>query len=192
MLLLLLLLLNEVWQAKVTRFMQPPSVLLLCVLTSSASSSQPQSTHQALLGNHLHNTTHKHTKRRNNNQTKKSDTAKHCFVCAPKTLQTQQPSRNRVVVAKHAQDSGTTICLVQKAHDHKQKKRDCSTQCSQVVSNPGTDRARRDFTSLIRREVVLSSWCGRNQTNKQSKPANQTQPSLTTKQNSWQHTRLMG
>ena len=45
----------------------------------------------------------------------------------------------------------------------KKKKKDYSTQSSQVVSNPSTNRARRGLTSLIGREVVLSSWYGRNQ-----------------------------
>ena len=44
----------------------------------------------------------------------------------------------------------------------KKKKKDYSTQSSQVVSNPSTNRARRGLTSLIGREVVLSSWYGRN------------------------------
>ena len=41
-------------------------------------------------------------------------------------------------------------------------KRDYDTWCSQVVSNPSTNQALRGLTSLIRREVVLSSWYGRN------------------------------
>ena len=44
----------------------------------------------------------------------------------------------------------------------KKRKRDYDTWCSQVVSNPSTNQARRGLTSLIRREVVLSSWYGRN------------------------------
>ena len=44
----------------------------------------------------------------------------------------------------------------------KKRKRDYDTWCSQVVSNPSTHQARRGFTSLIRREVVFSSWYGRN------------------------------
>ena len=44
----------------------------------------------------------------------------------------------------------------------KKRKRDYDTWCSQVVSNPSTNQARTGFTSLIRREVVLSSWYGRN------------------------------
>ena len=44
----------------------------------------------------------------------------------------------------------------------KREKRDYDTWCSQVVSNPSTNQARRGLTSLIRREVVLSSWYGRN------------------------------
>ena len=43
-----------------------------------------------------------------------------------------------------------------------EEKRDYNTWCSQVVSNPSTNQARRGLTSLIRREVVLSSWYGRN------------------------------
>ena len=42
------------------------------------------------------------------------------------------------------------------------KKRDYDTWCSQVVSNPSTNQALKGLTSLIRREVVLSSWYGRN------------------------------
>ena len=45
----------------------------------------------------------------------------------------------------------------------KTKKRGCSTWCSQVVANPSTGQAQTDLTSLIRREVVLSSWYARNQ-----------------------------
>ena len=44
----------------------------------------------------------------------------------------------------------------------KRRKRDYDTWCSQVVSNPSTNQARTGLTSLIRREVVLSSWYGRN------------------------------
>ena len=44
----------------------------------------------------------------------------------------------------------------------KSGKRDYDTWCSQVVSNPSTNQAQRGLTSLIRREVVLSSWYGRN------------------------------
>ena len=44
----------------------------------------------------------------------------------------------------------------------REEKRDYDTWCSQVVSNPSTNQARRGLTSLIRREVVLSSWYGRN------------------------------
>ena len=44
----------------------------------------------------------------------------------------------------------------------KKRKRDYDTWCSQVVSNPSTNQARTGLTSLIRREVVLSSWYGRN------------------------------
>ena len=45
----------------------------------------------------------------------------------------------------------------------KKEKKDYDTQSSQAVSNPSTIWARRGLTSLIRREVVFSSWCGRNQ-----------------------------
>ena len=44
----------------------------------------------------------------------------------------------------------------------KKRKRDYDTWCSQVVSNPSTNQAQTGLTSLIRREVVLSSWYGRN------------------------------
>ena len=44
----------------------------------------------------------------------------------------------------------------------KRQEKDYDTWCSQVVSNPSTNQARRGLTSLIRREVVLSSWYGRN------------------------------
>ena len=49
-----------------------------------------------------------------------------------------------------------------KKREGKKRKRDYDTWCSQVVSNPSTNQARRGLTSLIRREVVLSSWYGRN------------------------------
>lgn len=45
----------------------------------------------------------------------------------------------------------------------KDNKKDCDTRCSRVISNPSTNRARRGLTSLIGREVVFSSWYGRNQ-----------------------------
>ena len=60
--------------------------------------------------------------------------------------------------------------LVSKTQTHTQNRRwkrkrgqkDYDTWCSQVVSNPSTNQARKGLTSLIRREVVLSSWYGRN------------------------------
>ena len=36
------------------------------------------------------------------------------------------------------------------------------TRCSQAVTHPSTDRARRCLTSVIRREPVFSTWYGRN------------------------------
>ena len=42
------------------------------------------------------------------------------------------------------------------------REKDYNTWCSQVVSNPCPNQAQTGFTSLIRREVVLSSWYGRN------------------------------
>ena len=54
------------------------------------------------------------------------------------------------------------VCVCDKKK-RRRKKKDYSTQSSQVVSNPSTNRARRGLTSLIGREVVLSSWYGRNQ-----------------------------
>ena len=35
------------------------------------------------------------------------------------------------------------------------------TRCSQAVTHPSTDRARRCLTSVIRREPVFSTWYGR-------------------------------
>ena len=57
-----------------------------------------------------------------------------------------------------------TRAHTEKKEEGKKKaaKKDYDTWCSQVVSNPSTNQARRGLTSLIRREVVLSSWCGRN------------------------------
>ena len=59
------------------------------------------------------------------------------------------------------------LALIEQQERAKKKKRkniekDYDTWCSQVVSNPSTNQARRGLTSLIRREVVLSSWYGRN------------------------------
>ena len=54
--------------------------------------------------------------------------------------------------------SSVAVWVTQK----KKGKKDYDTWCSQVVSNPSTNQARRGLTSLIRREVVLSSWYGRN------------------------------
>ncbi|ESO98700.1 hypothetical protein LOTGIDRAFT_114089, partial [Lottia gigantea] len=36
-----------------------------------------------------------------------------------------------------------------------------STRCSQAVTHPSTNRARRWLTSVIGRELVLSTWFGR-------------------------------
>ncbi|ESO83576.1 hypothetical protein LOTGIDRAFT_148386, partial [Lottia gigantea] len=36
-----------------------------------------------------------------------------------------------------------------------------STRCSQAVTHPSTNRARRCLTSVIGRELVLSTWYGR-------------------------------
>ena len=57
------------------------------------------------------------------------------------------------------------VCVIKIKQERmkKKKEKDYSTQSSQVVSNPSTNRARRGLTSLIGREVVLSSWYGRNQ-----------------------------
>ena len=49
-----------------------------------------------------------------------------------------------------------------KGQEKERWQKDYDTWCSQVVSNPSTNQARRGLTSLIRREVVLSSWYGRN------------------------------
>ena len=50
------------------------------------------------------------------------------------------------------------ICLFKK-----KKKNVYSTRCSQAVTHPSTDRARRCLTSVIGREPVLSTWYGRRQ-----------------------------
>ena len=42
-----------------------------------------------------------------------------------------------------------------------ERKNDNSTQCSQVVSHPSTDRALYCLTSVIGRELVFSTWYGR-------------------------------
>ena len=43
----------------------------------------------------------------------------------------------------------------------KKKKNPNSTRCSQAVTHPSTNRARRYLTSVIGREPVLSTWYGR-------------------------------
>ena len=46
----------------------------------------------------------------------------------------------------------------------KKKKKKCvanNTRCSQAVTHPSTNRARRCLTSVIRREPVFSTWYGR-------------------------------
>ena len=42
-----------------------------------------------------------------------------------------------------------------------QKEKDNSTRCSQAVTHPSTNRAQRCLTSVIRRELVFSTWYGR-------------------------------
>ena len=54
------------------------------------------------------------------------------------------------------------VVVDKKEKKEEKEEKDYSTQSSQVVSNPSTNRARRGLTSLIGREVVLSSWYGRN------------------------------
>ena len=44
-----------------------------------------------------------------------------------------------------------------------------NTAYSQVVTQPGTDAAQQDLTSVIGREPVRSLWCGRRR-KKQLKP----------------------
>ncbi len=41
------------------------------------------------------------------------------------------------------------------------KRDDNSTRCSQAVTHPSTDQAQHCLTSVIRRELVCSMWCGR-------------------------------
>ena len=58
--------------------------------------------------------------------------------------------------------SWCVFCSCRHNFNEKTGEKDYDTWCSQVVSNPSTNQARRGLTSLIRREVVLSSWYGRN------------------------------
>ena len=45
---------------------------------------------------------------------------------------------------------------------HQTSKRNAnSTQCSQAVTHPSTDRTRHSLTSEIGRDLVLSVWYGR-------------------------------
>ena len=54
-----------------------------------------------------------------------------------------------------------------KSHQRMRKKKFCanSTPCSQAVTHPSTDEARRCLTSVIGREPVRSAWYGRWQEN---------------------------
>ena len=45
----------------------------------------------------------------------------------------------------------------------RKKKNMYDTWYSQAVTHPSTDQARRCLTSVIGREPVLSTWCGRTQ-----------------------------
>ena len=45
----------------------------------------------------------------------------------------------------------------------KKKKKAYNTCCSQAVTHPGTEQARRCLTSVIGREPVCSAWYGRRQ-----------------------------
>ena len=78
----------------------------------------------------------------------------------PFLLQQQHNQRNQLL-EKHTTHKSQQ--LTQLSNEKKKKKKDYDTQSSQAVSNPSTIWARRGLTSLIRREVVFSSWCGRNQ-----------------------------
>ena len=43
----------------------------------------------------------------------------------------------------------------------REKQKANGTRCSQAVTHPSTDRARRCLTSVIGREPVCSTWYGR-------------------------------
>ncbi|GBP23692.1 hypothetical protein EVAR_80309_1 [Eumeta japonica] len=59
------------------------------------------------------------------------------------------------------------LALIVRAHNVKQHKNDAIskkaniTRCSQAVTHPSTDRARRCLTSVVGREPVDSAWYGR-------------------------------
>ena len=50
---------------------------------------------------------------------------------------------------------------IQREEKKKKKEEAYNTYCSQAVTHPGTEQARRCLTSVIRREPVCSAWYGR-------------------------------
>lgn len=50
-----------------------------------------------------------------------------------------------------------------KIRGQKRKRNVYNTRYSQAVTHPSTNRARRCLTSVIRRELVCSTWYGRRQ-----------------------------
>lgn len=82
---------------------------------------------------------------------------KHTGVCGEKRGRKEWLGKEREEEEEERSDAKTSG-----KKGGKKRKRDYDTWCSQVVSNPSTNQARRGLTSLIRREVVLSSWYGRN------------------------------
>ena len=84
---------------------------------------------------------------------------KRCFVASSfKRLFTSFPFS----ATMYASFSTLKYLLLSGSLRKKKGQKDYDTWCSQVVSNPSTNQARRGLTSLIRREVVLSSWYGHN------------------------------
>ena len=78
-----------------------------------------------------------------------------------KALDSKDDAKSALVELKKA------FTAFQEAHDvvcapKKKKKKAYGTWCSQAVTHPSTNQARRCLTSVIRREPVFSTWYGFN------------------------------